>query len=55
MVLVKLEDVQLDKLSVKKSKDNTYLQLGMDIPRIQTPWITLGQMESPEQEICQGN
>ena len=51
MVIIKLEDVQMDKLAVKKSKDNTYLQLGMDIPRIQTPWITLGRWSLPSKKF----
>ena len=38
-----IDDVDTDLLTVRKSKDKQYLQLGMNKIRIQTPWITLQQ------------
>ena len=36
-----VSDVDINQLSVKKSKDAQYLQLGMERLNVQTPWITL--------------
>ena len=38
-----IDDVDTNSLTVRKSKDNQYLQLGMNKILIQTPWMTLQQ------------
>ena len=38
-----IDDVDTNLLTVRKSKVNQYLQLGMNKILIQTPWITLQQ------------
>jgi hypothetical protein len=52
MPVVKLEDVDFTKkLSVKKSKDACLLQLGLDKPLIQTPWIRLSKYCLPSKKF----
>ena len=40
-MVIMVSDVDINQLSVKKSKDAQYLQLGTEKINIQTPWITL--------------
>jgi len=49
-MLVKLSDVNLDNVSVQKTKDNTYIRLNRETPELQTEWITLEPFALPSKK-----
>ena len=50
MLVLKVADVEADKLSIKNVQDNKYLQSGSGKAVIQTPWITLGKYCLPNKQ-----
>ena len=50
MIVLKVADVETDKLSIKKVQDNKYLHIGPGKVVIQTPWITLGKYPLPNKQ-----